>query len=230
MVELYVDEGVVVWVQPGGPERFEDVDGVAALARCVAQVKARASWFEHKTIRVWLSGTLARPFVVEPVKGLRSVAEAQALAESLAPAATGLVGPCAVSLEAVPLQRSALATAIERRRLDALTATLCGHGCVARSIRPWWARAVSDLLWGRSPPGLVCVIEPAVATLLAGSGPSLAITVAPAPEPQVQALVRRVCVGQGIDVTHAAAARLDFDRWAGGQPRIERSVLSEVAA
>jgi hypothetical protein len=227
MVDLYIDEKAVVWVRPTGAERFEDEDGFApALSRCLDRVQRRWRWFDRKAVNVWLSGVLARPFVVEPVDGLRSMAEARALAQAAAPAATGLAAPCAVQLEAVPVQRAVIATAVEQRALDALLGALRQRKVVARSIRPAWASAVEDRSRQQPQAQMVCFVEPGGATLLAGEGPSLAMTVAHADAAQVDALMRRVCIGQGIAVDRAAVARFDVQRLRSKQS-IEWSPLGE---
>jgi hypothetical protein len=228
MVDLYIDEKAVVWVRSARMERFDDEDGFApALSHCLDQVQRHWRWFDRKAVNVWLSGALARPFVVEPVDGLRSTAEARAFAQAAAPAATGLAAPCAVQLEAMPVRRAVIATAVERCVLDALLGALRQRKVVARSIRPAWASAVKDRLRQQPQAQMVCFIEPSGATLLAGEGPSLAMTVAHADAAQVNALMRRVCVGQGISVDCAAVTRLDMQRLRSTRG-MEWSVLGEA--
>jgi hypothetical protein len=230
MVHLYIDEKAVVWVRPTDVEWFEDEQGfAAALSRCLDQVKQQWRWFDRNAVNVWLSGALARPFVVEAVDGLSSIDEARALAQAAAPAATGLAAPCAVQMESAPVHRAVVATAVERRALDALLDALRQSKVVARSIRPAWAGAIDDRLRQQPQAHMVCFIEPCGATLLAGEGPSLAMTAAHADAAKVDALMRRVCIGQGIAADRAAVTRLDLQRL-GSTRGMEWSMLGEALA
>jgi hypothetical protein len=217
VVDLYVDERLVVLGSAKGAERFEGADAVSALSQALGALQRRRRWFERRSVRLWLSGSLARPFVVEAVTGLRSVSEAQAVAAAAAPGATGLAGPVVVVLESLPIERAALATAVEQRVLDGIHSSLRQHGVRVSSIRPWWARALEGCLRREPDTKLLCVEEPGVATLLAGDGPSLAMTIAPCDPAQLSALVRRVCIGQGLDVAQAALVRLDLEAWWNGE-------------
>jgi hypothetical protein len=214
VVDLYVDERLVALAGAQGPERFDGADAVMALSRALGAFQRRRRWFERRSVRLWLSGALARPFVLEAVKGLRSVAEATAVAAAAAPGATGLAGPVIVVLESLPDERTAVATAVEQRVLGGIHSTLVQHGLRAGSIRPWWAGALDARLRHEPATRLLCVEEPGAATLLASDGPSLAMTVAPCDPAQLGALMRRVCIGQGLDVAQAALVRLDLQAWA----------------
>jgi hypothetical protein len=229
MVDLYVDESLAVWTRNGEVHRFDDGQGLeAALSRSLVEVKRHRRWFDRQGWRIWLSGTLARPFVLEPMSGLRSVAEARALAQGAAAGATGLNGACAVALESIPIDRSALVTAVEQRVLDVLLTTLKQHGMAVRSIRPWWARVLEQRLQASPPPQMVCVVEGRVATLLAGEGPALAMTVMATDMLQLGSLVRRVCTGQDIESDRVEVRRLDLDRW--GQTQVGAAWSPLVAA
>jgi hypothetical protein len=202
--------------------RFDDGQGLeAALSRCLVGVKRHRRWFDRRSVRIWLSGALARPFVLEPVAGLRSVVEATALAQAAAAGATGLSGVCAVALESLPVGRLALVTAVEQRVLDALFATLKRHRMTAQSIRPWWARVLEERLRAAAPPQMVCIAEGPVATLLAGEGPAMAMTVMSSDAQQLGGLVRRVCTGQGIEPERAEVTEVDLGCW--GQTRTTAS-------
>jgi hypothetical protein len=218
MGDLYVDDGLVVWARDGEVLRFDDGLGLdAALSRCLVEVKRRRRWFDRRSVRIWLSGALARPFVLEPVEGLRSVAEATALAQAAAASAAGLNEVCAVALESLPVGQPALVTAVEQRVLDALLATLKRHRMTAQSVRPWWARVLEKRLRTSPQPQLVCIAEGRVATLLAGEGPAVAMTVMPTDAQQLGGLVRRVCAGQGIEPAQAEVTEVDLDRWGQAQ-------------
>jgi hypothetical protein len=231
MGDLYVDDGPVVWARDGEVLRFDEGQGLdAVLSRCLVEVKRHRRWFDRRGVRIWLSGALARPFVIEPVSGLRSVAEATALAQSAAAGATGLSGVCAVALESLPVGRPALVTAVERQVLDGLLATLKRHRMTARSIRPWWACVLEERLRTSPQPHLVCIAEGRVATLLAGEGPVLAMTVMSSDAQQLGGLVRRVCAGQGIEPERAEVTEVDVARWGHARTTASWAPLVVAAA
>jgi hypothetical protein len=228
MVDLYVDERVVVWAGRGGAVRFEGGEGlVPQLARCLAETKSQWRWFDRRAVRVWLSGALARPFVVEPVGGLRSIAEAQALAKSAAPGATGLAGPCVVQLESIPIERAAIATAVERRVVDALLSALRQSKLTAHSIRPWWAHALAARRRRRQTQ-MVCLDDATSVTLLAGDVEPLAMTLAGCDAAQRQAVTRRVCVGQEIGIESVEIGEMDLSQF-GCPEAVVWSALGEAA-
>ena len=229
MIDLYVDDNLVVWAGRGGAVQFEGSEGLASLlSRCVVESKSHWRLFDRRAVRVWVSGALARPFVVEPVSGLRSVAEAQALAESAAPGATGLGGPCVVRLESIPIERAAIATAVERRVVDALVSVLRQGKLTVRSIRPWWAYGLAEVARHQRHSQMVCLDDATTVTLIAGDLQPLAMTLEGCDVAQREAVTRRVWVGQGIGIERVAIGGLDLSRF-GGSGAVVWSALGEAA-
>jgi hypothetical protein len=112
-----------------------------------AQLSAvhRSLWRPKPRVCVWLAGSLARPFLLEPVSGLVNREERLAVARAKAAEATGLNEPCLVWMEsAASAVDSALCVAMEAsvaQRLDAI-ATTCSFRVA--TLRPWWAQALDD--------------------------------------------------------------------------------------
>jgi hypothetical protein len=234
MVDLYVGESVVAWARDDRTQVFEDAAGFApALQRCLLEVGRERRWFERRSVNVWLSGALARPFVVAPVAGLRSVAEAQAIAIAAAGPATGIAAPCAVQLEGLPTAAPALATAVAQHVIDAIHTAIKAHGATAVSLRPWWARALDARLKQRSGATLVAVDEPDGVTLLGASdsGPTVAMTQVPRPDPeQTLTMVRRLCMGRDVPPDRVLLCVFAVERFHESMSRVHWSALEEATA
>ena len=148
-------------------------------------------------IRVWLSGVLARPFIVGPVAGLRRWSDALAFAKAAAPGATDLDGPCVVALDDWPGERPALATAMERAVFDSIAASAKATGTRLASIRPWWAKVA-----GAINAGTASHFE-SLSTYLPRPGPS-----------QTNALLNRVALAAGLSHDDVRKSAWMEDRWA----------------
>jgi hypothetical protein len=232
MVDLYVGQSVVAWARDGRTEVFEDAAGFApALERCLLQAKREWRWFERKSVRVWLSGASARPFIVAPVAGLRSAAEAQAIATAAAGSATGIAAPCAVQLEGLPTAFPTLATAVAQSVIDAIHTAMKAHGAMAVSLRPWWARALDARLGQRLGATLVAVDEPDGVTLLGASGsvPTVATTLVPRPDPkQTLTMVRRLCMGHDVPPDRVSVCVFAVEHFHESVNGVHWSALEEV--
>lgn len=99
--------------------------------------------------QVWLSGGLARPFVLPALAGLRDVDEAIEIASHMASEQTGLDGPCCVTLTSWARGSSCLAAAMCRDVRDLLMAASASGGIRAKAIRPWWAAVLNQAIAGR---------------------------------------------------------------------------------
>jgi hypothetical protein len=114
--------------------------------------------------------------------------------------------------------------------LDALLAALKQHGLSTGSIRPWWARVLKERLRTPPQPQLVCIAEGRVATLMAGEGPAVAMTVMSSDAQQLGGLVRRVCAGQGIEPERAEVTKVDVARWGHARTTASWAPLVVAAA
>lgn len=92
-------------------------------------------------IRLWLSGRLAPPFLVEPVPGVKGHRELRQIAEAVAQQATGLAEPCEVWIEPRAGRDEVVVGVAVARTLVASVQEMLGAGSSAhlQSIRPWWA-------------------------------------------------------------------------------------------
>jgi len=174
--------------------RTEHMDPLAGATETLKQLGTGNRSWRRPRIRIWLSGSLARPFVVGPVAGLRGEADSLALARSLVQERTGLTEPVSVWLDGSPARRAVLAVASEARLIEGLTAASRQYKVKIVSMRPWWTWAQQDLLRAHPSTNLLFVEDTDAATLLVaqGAGWRNAMTYDPVPSPDdVEALLER---------------------------------------
>jgi hypothetical protein len=169
---------------------------------------------------------VARPFIVQPVPGLRSWTEARRLAEALAPDETGLAGPCEVWLDAAPAGHALLGVAIETATREIIERVLAAHGVRAVAMRPWWTVALARALDAQPALSRIVVAEPESLVVLAGRDGvfSATATCAPLPSPEHAAawlqrsvLSLGIADGEGVRVALSSGAGLDaaaMEAWA----------------
>jgi len=166
-----------------------------------AAARATGRWSRRVPVRLWWSGALARPFVCGPVEGLRRWREALALAQSLAPDATGLGADCVVTVEDWPGPQPTLATATAATTLAAVHAAAALHRVNVRAIRPWWAAAANHARTADSAATLVAARDGDALTLLGWQSgrwhTANAYLPAPSPE-QAERLLARLAVSVGV--------------------------------
>ncbi len=199
-------------LQGGQPDWQPHADPQTALPQRLKQLVQRRQGWRRPTLSVWLSGDLARPFVLQPVAGLAAGAEAQALAETAAPATTGVPAPCAVWLSAAPQHKAAVAVAMPAP----LRELILSQGQQARvriaSIRPWWALAQKQLLAGHPGFELLVLEDTDAVVLLLSNGSGWLTAEAYTPKPvhaaQRQALLTRRAFAAGVPPEAMCAASL----------------------
>jgi len=143
---LYLGTGLSGLARDGSaPEWLPHADVAEAfLGRAKHVAQSSRSW-RRPHLAVWLSGDLARPFLMQPVEGMTSLSEAEALAGAQASGATGIQAS-SVWLEAVPQRWPSMVVAMPadcRRRILGSAKELGVH---VASIRPWWARALQQAI------------------------------------------------------------------------------------
>jgi hypothetical protein len=213
--DVYLGSRSVAFVDAQGAPRWHETQGVLqGLELLEAAVREK---LVRPRCRLWLSGALARPFMLEPVTGLRNRVEVHQAAEGVAPEATGLEGPCEVWIEDAFPRRKAIAVAIERSTLELIdTAVRRKSGLRVVSIKPWWQLGLNRLLGdetGRNARVLL-VEEPEALTLVAGEAGVFqeAATCWPVPEVgQARAWVRRNLLD--LRFQPSDAWRLIVSRW-----------------
>jgi len=167
--------------------------------------------WRKRRIDLVLSGALARPFMMAPVAGLRSWREAEQVAASLAPDATGLMGPCEVWLGDWSPNRPSLVVAIDIGVRQLIEATARELGVRLAGLRPWWATALRQASQQTPATRLLAAEDTDALTVLTGEneGFGSATTYAPCPHPdQIGALFARLGLASGVEPDRAVRATL----------------------
>lgn len=145
------------------PSRIKDVEGRAPESVAVESfeealhvigrlIPAGDSGKMRIKLRIWLSGGLARPFLLNVPAKIIDV-EALRIAESMASAQTGLVRSCKVWVEKPNKSGQRVAVAVHADQLQAILDRVAGsnpgQGAPRRklqllSIRPWWAEVLGE--------------------------------------------------------------------------------------
>jgi hypothetical protein len=216
----------VAWRFGAQPWQWQAADGLEAGVTAVAAALKADAAVRRPQVALWLAGSVALPFIVQPVPGLRSWTEARRLAEALAPDETGLAGPCEVWLDAAPAGHAVLGVAIETATRETIERVLAAHGVRAVAMRPWWTTALARALDAQPALARIVVAEPESLVVLAGRDGvfSATATCAPLPSPEHAAawlqrsvLSLGIADGEGVRVTLSAGAGLDdavMEAWA----------------
>jgi len=142
--DVFIGESVFGLAAPGERPRWEStgsaLEGWRRTNGFLAAKPARRR--RSLPIRVWLSGRLARPFLVSPIRGLRRQSEAIQVAQSIAESATGLSGPLRVWLDAWQAGQPCLGIAVEQALVDLIETRNEPVTYRLESIAPWWADAI----------------------------------------------------------------------------------------
>jgi hypothetical protein len=195
-----------------------------------AAAERKTRWQRRMKARVWLSGALARPFLCGPVQGLRRWAEVEALAQAMAPDATGLAAPCAVQIETWPHPHAALAVAINVATRDAIEAAARGHGVTVQSIRPWWAAALNHVLAEGSKARLVAIADGDAMTLLGPDAGRFDAASAYVPAPsggQADSLLARLALTSGAAPENVVRIRVSPREGTGAAVGVPFGVIAE---
>lgn len=161
--------------------------------------------------RVWLGGDLCRPFLLPPLTGLRDRAERVRAAQAMAPARTGLSGPCRLWLEegvtSGPASAVAMAQAEHAQTIEALRRV----SLKPASLAPWWSAALRAALSER--PGLraFAVFDGAGLTIAMGTAGTFSVleTIAPIDSEVARDTWRRRLFAEGADAHDSGYAELD---------------------
>ncbi len=176
------------------------------------RLRAQARGWASPRVRVWLSGALAKPFVLTPVTGLKGKLEAQAMAQAMVREATGLEPGCDVCLDSVPKSAPALSVAIPSDLGQEIAGTAKALRVTIKSLRPWWAGALGEALASDARLELFAAQDTeAVTVLVAKENVWLsANTYTPNPNgAQLEALVTRRLFADGVETKAACRVRLD---------------------
>jgi len=213
VTDVYLGTRMVALCQPGRRTLSEAVPDFGQ-----ALVVAKR-WLERKAprtrVRVWLSGGLCRPFLVDPLPGVRNAQEAETVVAALAPQRTGLEGTCTVWLEGKHAGLQRVAAAVSSGTLEQILAAFRGAGRRVASIRPWWASALHSVLMNRDQtPSALGVLDCDSVTLLMGTGGEFEMAMSLAPIVDVdsaRSALRRAMMGSKAQPASGAVVRLSID-------------------
>lgn len=199
----------------GDPPIWKDhTDPVHALGERFDELRQQRGAWRRPRARIWLSGALARPFLLEPLAGLSGTREVLAVAEARAPEATGLPSPCMVWLERATADQPRLAVAYARD-LNAAVLDAARHSKVRlATLRPWWALALGEALAHKPDTGLFAAEDGDSITLLSACADTwlTADTYVPKPEAeQAEAIITRRAFAAGLPSDAVWRARLNME-------------------
>lgn len=203
-VHLFLGARRAGLVQEGRSERWIDAESTRqAWDLALDEIPPRSS------LRIWLSGGVARPFLLS-VQGLRAE-DAPTVSASRASEETGLASPCRVVVERWLPDGRLLCVAAEESVIAAIETAAAGKRVHVKTIRPWWAAVGFGDGVSAASVGAVTIEDGDSLVALAGSGDAMEVATAlvPAPFPEErQTLLHRLTVlGGGGRQRHA---RLDI--------------------
>jgi hypothetical protein len=190
--------------------------GPAALADCFSALRTAKHVRLSRRVDVLLSSSMARPFVIQPVEGARSLDEIAALARSSSASATGLSGDCSIQLEPLPKDAGYLAVAVRTTVIQEIRTAAAAAKLKVASVRPLWACAIDSLNKSRPRANAVVVVERDAATVVVESatGYGWVQTLSPAPNREmIEALARRIRLGTSESNEGIPVASVILEDW-----------------
>ena len=160
-LEVYLSDDVVGrGSASASPVQWMETSGLDDSLRHVAAWLDASAAPDVRRVRVWLSESLARPYLVPADSGARNTREARALATAMASDATGVDGDVRLWLDRWRVGESTLAVAmptrvwegvhdiIRARNASRTTAPRKGRAPAIEiaSVRPWWNLPLDALL------------------------------------------------------------------------------------
>ena len=164
---LYLGTREVAWCNSAGLQHMSSVTGLNEGLAVIGKPLAAQSPRLRRRLRIWWSGGLCRPFLLEPPDNLASEEELLQLAAALAPKRSALNAPCRVWMD----------TAVEGKRLVVAVAESTWLACTEMTERagwqiatagPWWADALRIGLVG-GPIDAISVRDCDSVTVLGGA-------------------------------------------------------------
>lgn len=204
MLQVYVAHDRCGWLDASGSAHWlEEGDLEGRLAQCVDA--AAKAWprrgLRGAPVKVWVSGALARPFLLGPVAGLKGGAEIRGFAQSQVLDATGWDQSCQVRLEGDVTKGRVLATAMPAAVHARIEALVQRAKLRLVSLRPWWAGALDQALAAQPGLEMLVVEEPESLVMLAGQQGtwSMVEVLMPKPSPdEALRAVRRLMAGSSV--------------------------------
>lgn len=200
-----------VWASAGSLD-----EGLAKAFELVGAATQDSGIRRRGNLRLWLSGGLARPFLMQPIDGVKLWTDAIKIAPSLAPEATGLGEPCTVWLDAWNDRQASLAVAVPTSLLERIERLASESGRYrVKGVRPWWSWVMSQhASHADTSPAMLAVRDSDAMSLLGWAdsedAPKVANCYWPLPDDdQATSLVRRAAMSAGLAGTPHPMARLD---------------------
>jgi hypothetical protein len=194
-MDIFLGRSVLGVCTLGKPARWFDVSN-AFEGWDRAQQEIESMGGKHKAkvrTRVWLSGSLARPFMLPVLPGLTRAQDALKVAQTMCAEATGLADPCRLWLDDWVKDQACLAVAMEQSLVDAVEAGAGKAKFVLESLRPWWSEALRESLSLAEHPSLLAIDDGEALTVLGASkqGFTTAVGYGHATAEQIASIVSR---------------------------------------
>lgn len=162
-------------------------------------------------VNFWLSGKLARPFMLEPVQGIKRWQEVMTMATACAAQATGLEGSCIVDVNEWTGSRPAIATAVQERIRDSVHELAAERRLHVRAIRPWWQAAANESGGRMASIRLSALTDTESSVILESDGERFCVAALYVPaldEQQADNLLRRLAFSSNQDGAALASIRI----------------------
>jgi hypothetical protein len=185
-------DGAVTWTRCESAMR-----GFETSAAQLLQMRAEKGQKGAVRARLWLSGALARPFVLPAMEGVKRWQEAIQIAETLAPESTGLDGACTVWLDRWHAGTATLAVAASSELLRSVEEMAQVQGLQIATISPWWNAVLNAALMLPEPAGLLVIEDAESSTVLSGAQGAFVIAKTYQPRPdagQRRAMLSRLAL------------------------------------
>lgn len=210
-VDVFLGVRRVLVAQRGELLHAETVDGADAGNQ------ALESWFSAQkgrwAVRVWLSGSLCRVFIQQPVPRVRA-SDLKCILEAEASLRTGLAAPCEAWREpgrgmqphAVAVVESSVLESIWRWR------DRCRGRLKLCSVQPWWAEVLGAAQKRQPDCGGLLVDDQESLTIFSGQGHELdaAMSIAPlGSATEASSQRQRALFGLGIDEGEISTVMLE---------------------
>jgi hypothetical protein len=173
-MDVFLGRSVLGVYQLDKPARWFDVSNAfEGWDRAKQEIESMGGKHTAKVrTRVWLSGSVARPFLLPILPGLTRAHDALKVAQTMCAEATGLAGPCRLWLDDWVKDQACLAVAMEQSVVDAIEASAGKAKFVLEGLRPWWSealRASLNLVDRSLRPSLLAIDDGEALTVLGGS-------------------------------------------------------------
>ena len=233
--DLFVGRDSLGYAQLGAMPTWHPHQNLhASLADVLRTIQMQRSGWRRPRVRLWLSGALARPFVLVRPVGIKSDAELKLLAQAQAGRITDLLGPAALWLSNPGKSGLTLVAAMDLAVRDALVEAASKAGVRLQSMRPLWASLLIEVVSTTRSVQLLAAEDPDALTVIVSQDEQWVTADSYVPRPEQaprQALVARrmiaanvpveaaVFVSGAVGAAAAAANTWLAAQWTAAEPR-----------